>query len=93
MKTIILIAALLLLAIPAKAQDSTSVAGRKERSTMESDKSGNFSIDKKKKNDVFIDKDGDGICDFRAKGLSFEKFRKRNRQGPGDGKGKGKGNH
>ena len=30
-----------------------------------------------KKKDVFIDKDGDGICDNRANGMSFEKFRKR----------------
>jgi hypothetical protein len=31
----------------------------------------------KRKKDVFIDKDGDGICDNRANGMSFEKFRKR----------------
>ncbi len=30
-----------------------------------------------KKKDIFIDKDGDGICDDRANGMSFEKFRKR----------------
>ncbi len=35
----------------------------------------------KKKKDVFIDKDGDGICDNRANGMSFEKFRKRYRTG------------
>jgi hypothetical protein len=33
----------------------------------------------KRKKDVFIDKDGDGICDNRANGMSFEKFRKRHR--------------
>ena len=46
------------------------------------------SFDKsKKKKDVFIDKDGDGICDDRAKGMSFEKMRKRKQ------KGKEGGNH
>ncbi len=46
------------------------------------------SFDKsKKKRDVFIDKDGDGICDNRAEGMSFEKMRKRKQ------KGKEGGNH
>ncbi len=46
------------------------------------------SFDKsKKKKDVFIDKDGDGICDNRAEGMSFEKMRKRKQ------KGKDGGNH
>lgn len=31
----------------------------------------------KKKKDVFIDKDGDGICDTRQSGMSFSKMRKR----------------
>jgi len=40
------------------------------------------SFDKsKKKKDVFIDKDGDGICDNRAEGMSFEKMRKRKQKG------------
>lgn len=43
---------------------------------------------KKKKRDVFVDKDGDGICDNRAKGMSFEKFRKRYK-----GKANDKGGH
>jgi hypothetical protein len=41
--------------------------------------------------DVFIDKDGDGICDNRADGLSFEKHRKRfmhQKKGKGHGGGK-----
>ena len=41
--------------------------------------------------DVFIDKDGDGICDNRADGLSFEKHRKRfmhQKKGKGPGGGK-----
>ena len=41
----------------------------------------------KRKKDVFIDKDGDGICDNRAEGMSFEKMRKRKQ------KGKEGGNH
>ena len=35
----------------------------------------------KKKKDVFIDKDGDGICDNRAEGMSFQKMRKRKQKG------------
>ena len=33
----------------------------------------------KRKRDVFVDKDGDGICDNRVNGMSFEKFRRRYR--------------
>jgi len=32
--------------------------------------------DKKNRKDIFIDKEGDGISDNRAKGMTFEKFRK-----------------
>lgn len=42
----------------------------------------------RKKKDVFIDKDGDGICDSRQSGMSFNKMRKRygsGQQGPGKG--------
>lgn len=39
------------------------------------------------KMDVFIDKDGDGICDSRQSGLSFNKIR--NRKGSGGHKGPG----
>ena len=45
----------------------------------------------KKKRDLFVDKDGDGICDHRANGLSFEKHRKRyqfNKEGKGQQRGK-----
>jgi hypothetical protein len=38
----------------------------------------------KRKKDVFIDKDGDGICDNRANGMSFEKMRNRKRSGSGN---------
>ncbi len=47
----------------------------------------------RKKKDVFIDKDGDGICDTRQSGMSFNKMRKRmgaGKTGPGSG-GSGNG--
>ena len=49
------------------------------------------SFDKsKKKKDVFIDKDGDGICDNRAEGMSFQKMRKRKQGSEGGRHGGGK---
>ena len=43
--------------------------------------------------DLFIDKDGDGICDNRAKGMSFERQRKRQHSGnSGHGNGNSGGN-
>jgi len=45
----------------------------------------------KRGKDVFIDKDGDGIADTRAGGMSLEKIRKRTRSGQcsgGHGRGK-----
>jgi hypothetical protein len=47
----------------------------------------------RKRKDVFIDKDGDGICDSRQSGMSFNKMRKRmgaGKKGPGNG-GSGSG--
>jgi len=49
----------------------------------------------RKKKDVFIDKDGDGICDTRQGGMSFNKMRKRSgsgKNGPGGKGGSGNGN-
>lgn len=46
----------------------------------------------RKKKDVFIDKDGDGICDSRQSGMSFNKMRKRSgngKNGPGGSGGSG----
>jgi hypothetical protein len=46
----------------------------------------------RKKKDVFIDKDGDGICDSRQSGMSFNKMRKRQgsgQKGPGGPGGSG----
>jgi len=48
----------------------------------------------RKKKDVFIDKDGDGICDTRQSGMSFNKMRKRmgsGQKGPGGQGGNGSG--
>ena len=48
----------------------------------------------RKKKDVFIDKDGDGICDTRQGGMSFNKMRKRSgsgKNGPGGKGGNGSG--
>jgi hypothetical protein len=48
--------------------------------------------EKRKKKDVFIDKDGDGICDTRQGGMSFNKIRKRygsGQKGPGGSGGSG----
>lgn len=45
-----------------------------------------------KKKDLFIDKDGDGICDNRAEGMSFQKMRKRKYHGGEGGKGGQGGN-
>jgi hypothetical protein len=45
--------------------------------------------------DAFIDKDGDGICDQRVKGMSFENARKRHmkrNQGGQEGNGNSSGN-
>jgi hypothetical protein len=52
--------------------------------------------EKRKKKDVFIDKDGDGICDSRQSGMSFNKMRKRSgngKNGPGGPGGSGNGNN
>lgn len=47
----------------------------------------------RKKKDVFIDKDGDGICDTRQSGMSFNKMRKRNGTGKNGPGGSGNGNN
>jgi len=46
----------------------------------------------RKRKDVFVDKDGDGICDSRQSGMSFNKMRKRQgsgQKGPGGPGGSG----
>lgn len=50
--------------------------------------------EQRKRKDVFIDKDGDGICDTRQGGMSFNKIRKRygsGQKGPGGPGGSGNG--
>lgn len=44
-------------------------------------------VTQRKRKDVFIDKDGDGICDTRQGGMSFNKLRKRTGQKQGSGSG------
>ncbi len=44
---------------------------------------------KKRGKDVFIDKDGDGLADTRAGGMSLEKIRKRTRAGQQGSGGQG----
>ncbi|MFO7525019.1 MAG: hypothetical protein R6W68_06160 [Ignavibacteriaceae bacterium] len=46
-------------------------------------------VTQRKRKDVFIDKDGDGICDTRQGGMSFNKLRKRTGQKQGSGSGGG----
>lgn len=46
-------------------------------------------ITERKRKDVFIDKDGDGISDTRQGGMSFNKLRKRIGQKQGSGSGSG----
>jgi len=45
----------------------------------------------KKKMDVFIDKDGDGISDQRASGMGLDKMRKRFRGSKSGGQGQNQG--
>ncbi len=71
------------------AQDDSSKGSAKENKTKveknEDQIMPSFEKSKRKK-DVFIDKDGDGICDNRAEGMSFEKMRKRKQKGGEGGK-------
>ena len=46
---------------------------------------------KKRMKDVFVDKDGDGIADTRAGGMSLNKLRKRTRAGSKGSGGNGPG--
>lgn len=81
-----------------KEQESTKEQLREQERSGKTDKK-DF-IDKKgtgelhraterKRKDVFIDKDGDGIADTRQGGMSFNKLRKRTGQKQGSGSGGG----
>ena len=57
----------------------------KDRNTVHDGDQFNDKDGKKRGKDVFIDKDGDGIADTRAGGMSLNKIRKRTRSGQGSG--------
>ena len=71
------------------ADDSTKVKQEnKIEKTADEKADPSFSKQKKKK-DAFIDKDGDGICDHRANGMSFEKMQQRHQYKKGASGDKG----
>ncbi len=86
MKTLISAALFFILlsaSVPAQEADSTATSKKEVKKTEETEKE---TVTARKRNkDVFIDKDGDGICDQRVKGLLFEKLRKRHRAGQSGG--------
>ena len=73
----------------AQANDSTKVRKQKKetvKTEVQQKVQQQETVTSRKRNkDVFIDKDGDGICDQRVKGLLFEKLRKRHRAGQNGG--------
>lgn len=76
--------------ILAQGADSTKAPVKKSVKTEKNEKE--TETPRKRNKDVFIDKDGDGICDHRANGLLFEKLRKRHRAGQnGEGHQGGRG--
>ena len=79
----------------AQANDSTKVRKQKKetvKTEVQQKAQQQETVTSRKRNkDVFIDKDGDGICDQRVKGLLFEKLRKRHRAGQNGGGHKGGG--
>jgi hypothetical protein len=74
------------------AQEDTTTIRKQRTVDVEDEIIPELERDKKKKKDVFIDRDGDGICDERAEGMSFEKLRKRKRSGQGQGGSGGRQN-
>ena len=99
MKTLIY-AALFTLAfsvsVLAQQNDSTKVQTQKKetiKTEIQEKAQQQETVNNRKRNkDAFIDKDGDGICDQRVKGLLFEKLRKRHRAGQNGGGNSGGGN-
>ncbi len=75
--------------VPAQENDSTKVRTQKKetvKTEVKQKAQQQETVTSRKRNkDVFIDKDGDGICDQRVKGLLFEKLRKRHRAGQNGG--------
>ena len=89
MKKLILVIFFLTLAGSASAiPEGDSLKTKDEKTEKKIEEKPDSSVKQNKKKDVFIDKDGDGICDNRANGMSFEKFRKRHQFKKG-GKGPG----
>ncbi len=82
MKTLISAAVFFILfSVSVLAQESDSTKAR-DKETIQTEKREKETETARKRNkDVFIDKDGDGICDQRVKGLLLEKLRKRHRAG------------
>lgn len=58
-------------------EDTTKVKTKEKLEKALSSKTDPSLKQKKGKRDFFIDKDGDGICDNRAKGMGFERQRRR----------------
>ncbi len=88
MKTLISAAILFILfSVPILAQESDSTQTRKKAVVKTEEMQKEAVTARKRNKDVFIDKDGDGICDQRVKGLLFEKLRKRQRAGQNGGGG------
>ena len=89
MKIIISAAILFILfsaSVMAQETDSTQTRKKEIIKTEKTEKAEKEAVTSRKRNkDVFIDKDGDGICDQRVKGLLFEKLRKRQRAGQSGG--------
>ncbi len=73
----------------AQSDSVKSETNTKEKIKTEEEIIPSFKKEKNKK-DVFIDKDGDGMCDNRVEGMSLDKMRKRKRSGEGNGKHGGK---
>lgn len=86
-----LILTLSLSSIFAQSDSSKSIAKENETKAKKSEDQIMPTFDKsKRKRDVFIDKDGDGICDNRADGMSFETMRNRKQKGAGNGNNGGR---
>ncbi len=67
------------------AQEGDSTQTRRKEVVKTEEKVKETVTNRKRNKDVFIDKDGDGICDQRVKGLLLEKLRKRHRAGQNGG--------
>ncbi len=93
MKTLISAAIFFILfSVSVFAQEADSTQSRKKEIKKTEVREKETVTARKRNKDVFIDKDGDGICDHRVKGMLFEKLRKRHRTGQkGEGHEGGRG--